>query len=85
MIKVLFYHRRGKNIGLSRWPSGKEFAYSCRRCRFDPCIRVGKIPGGENGNHLQYSYPENPMDGGAWWATVQGVRKSGHDMTMTGT
>ena len=25
---------------------------------------------------LQYSYPENPMDRGAWWATVHGVAKS---------
>ena len=29
-----------------------------------------------NGNPLQYSYLENPMDGGAWWATVHGVAKS---------
>ena len=38
----------------------------------------GSIPGlgrsGEgNGNPLQYSCLENPMDGGAWWATVHGV------------
>ena len=30
----------------------------------------------ENGNPLQYSCLENPMDGGAWWATVHGVTKS---------
>ena len=29
-----------------------------------------------NGNPLQYSCLENPMDGGAWWATVYGVAKS---------
>ena len=29
-----------------------------------------------NGNPLQYSYLENPMDGGAWWVTVHGVTKS---------
>ena len=29
-----------------------------------------------NGNPLQYSCLENPMDGGAWWATVHGVGKS---------
>ena len=29
-----------------------------------------------NGNPLQYSCLENPMDGGAWWATVNGVTKS---------
>ena len=30
----------------------------------------------ENGNPVQYSCLENPMDGGAWWATVHGVAKS---------
>ena len=29
-----------------------------------------------NGNPLQYSCLENPMDGGAWWATVNGVARS---------
>ena len=29
-----------------------------------------------NGNPFQYSCLENPMDGGAWWATVHGVAKS---------
>ena len=33
-------------------------------------------PGEGNGNPLQYSCLENPMDGGAWWATVHGVAKS---------
>ena len=28
----------------------------------------GRSPGGEHGNPLQYSYLENPMDRGAWWA-----------------
>ena len=30
----------------------------------------------EMANPLQYSCLENPMDGGAWWATVHGVAKS---------
>ena len=29
-----------------------------------------------NGTPLQYSCPENPMDGGAWWAAVHGVTQS---------
>ena len=33
-------------------------------------------PGGGHGNLLQYSYLENPMDRGAWRATVRGVAKS---------
>ena len=31
---------------------------------------LGRSPGGGNGNPLQYSLLENPMDRGAWWATV---------------
>ena len=33
----------------------------------------GRSPGGGDGNPLQYSYLENPMDRGAWWTTVHGV------------
>ena len=36
----------------------------------------GRAPGGGNGNPLQYSFMENSMDRGAWWATVHGVAKS---------
>ena len=36
----------------------------------------GRYPGEGNGNPLQYSCLENPMDRGAWWATVHGVAKS---------
>ena len=35
-----------------------------------------RSPGEGNGNPLQYSCLENPMDGGGWWATVHGVTKS---------
>ena len=43
---------------------------------------LGWIPGWEDpleegmGNPLQYSYLENPLDRGAWWAIVHGVTKS---------
>ena len=36
----------------------------------------GRSPGEGNGNPLQYSCLENPMDRGAWWATIHGVTKS---------
>ena len=36
----------------------------------------GRSPGEGNGNPLQYSCLENPMDRGAWWATVHAVSKS---------
>ena len=35
----------------------------------------GRSPGEGNGKPLQYSCLENPMDGGAWCATVHGVAK----------
>ena len=48
----------------------------------------GRSPGEENGNPLQYSSLENPMDRGAWWATVHRVAKeldvSEHKQTHTG-
>ena len=36
----------------------------------------GRSPGGGHGNPLQYSFLENPMDGGAWQATGHRVAKS---------
>ena len=36
----------------------------------------GRSPGEGNGNPLQYSCLENPMNRGAWWATVHRVTKS---------
>ena len=39
----------------------------------------GRFPGEGNGYPLQYSCLENPMDRGAWQATVHGVARVGHD------
>ena len=36
----------------------------------------GRSPGEGSGNSLQYSCLGNPMDRGAWWATVHGVTKN---------
>ena len=36
----------------------------------------GRSPGGGHGNPLQYSWLENPMDRGAWWALIHRVAKS---------
>ena len=46
----------------------------CAKPGFDPW--VGKIPWRRKYYPLQYPCPENPMDGGAWQATVHGVAKS---------
>ena len=37
---------------------------------------LGSSPGVESGNPFQHSCLENPMDRGAWWATVRGVTES---------
>ena len=39
----------------------------------------GRSPGEGNGNPLQYSFLENPMERGAWRATVHGVARVRHD------
>ena len=56
---------------------GKESAFSVLDAGDVDLIRgSGRSPGGGQGNPLQYSCLENPMDRGAWWATVRGVSKS---------
>ena len=40
---------------------------------------LGRSPGKGDGNPLQYSCLENPMDRGAWQATVYGLARNGHD------
>ena len=39
----------------------------------------GRSLGEGNGNPLQYSCLEKPMDRGAWWATVHGLQRVRHD------
>ena len=58
-------------VGCSPW--GREESDTTERLHFDfslSCI------GGGNGNPLQCSSLENPMDRGAWWAAVPGVAQS---------
>ena len=56
------------------FPHGKGSAYNVGDLGLIP--GSGRSPGEGNGNPLQYSRPENPMDGGAWLAIVHGVAKS---------
>ena len=41
------------------------------------------VPGEGNGNLLQYSCLENPMDIRNWWATVHGIARVGHDLALS--
>ena len=70
-----------KDLGaVSHWPDfpggsdGKASAYNAGDLGSIP--GSGRFPGEGYGNPLQYSCLENPMDGGASWATVRGVAKS---------
>ena len=44
-----------------------------------PVPGLGRSPGGGNGNLLQYSCLENPMDRRAWWAMVHRMKRVGHE------
>ena len=58
-------------LGFRGGSDGKESACSAEHPGSIP--GSGRSPGEGNGNLLQYSCLENPMDRGAWWATVHGV------------
>ena len=63
-------------IGLPQWLSDKES--TCNAGDMDEGLIPGseRSPGGGHGNPIQYSCLENPMDRGAWPATVHRVTKS---------
>jgi len=60
--------------GLRRWLSAKESSANARDEGLLPGL--GRSPGEGNGNPLQHSWLENPIDRGAWQATVHRVAKS---------
>ena len=57
---------------------GKESAYNATDLGLIPVS--GRSPGEGNGNPIQYSCLGNPMDRGAWWATVHEITRVGHDL-----
>ena len=57
-------------VQLPQWLSGKESACNSGDPGSIPGLR--RSPGEGNGDPLQYSCRDNPMNGGAWWATVHG-------------
>ena len=62
-------------LGFPAGSDGKESA--CNVGDSGSMPESGRSPGEGNGNPLQYSCLENPMDRGAWQTTVHGVAKSG--------
>ena len=67
----------GATQGFPGGASGKEPTYNAGDIKDAGLIPwSGRSPREGNGNPLQYSYLENPMDRGTWQATVHGVAKS---------
>ena len=59
------------------FPGGLDVkAYACNAGDLGSIPGSRRSPGEGNGNPLQYSFLENPMDGGAWWAAVHAVPKN---------
>ena len=67
-----------ETVGFSHSSVGKESACKAR----DSCSipGLGRSPGEGNGNLLQYSCLENPLDRGASGATVHGLTRVGHNL-----
>ena len=71
---AIFQHYLQIWYGLPWWLSGKEHACQCRRHRFNSW--VGKVPWRRKWQPTPVFFLENPMDRGAWGATVHGVAES---------
>ena len=66
--------------GISGFPGGSEGEVSaCNAGDPGSGPGSGRSPGEGNGNQLQYSCLENPMEGGAWGLQSMGSQRVGHD------
>ena len=77
LLKLSEYHI----VGLPWWLSSKESTYSTGDV--DSVPGLGRSPGRGNGNPLQYSCRENPIDRGAWWVTKSWTQLSTHSCNIT--
>ena len=65
-------------LGFPGGSAGKDSA--CSAGDLDLIPELGRSPGEGQSYPLQYSYLENPMDGGTWQATIHGVPRVRHDL-----
>ena len=86
-LREVYFLMREQSSGLDlTWPwtgfpagsVGKDSA--CNAGDLGSIPGLGRFPGEGNGNPLQYSCLENPMDRGAWQAIVHRVTRVGHDL-----
>ena len=76
-VKTLFLLESGLKLGSLSGHSGSDGkASACEAGDSGSIPGSGRSPGEGNGNPLQYSCLENPVDGGALWAAVHVVAKS---------
>ena len=74
LFQILFHYRLLQDNEYCSWLSSKESA--CQRGDAGLIPGSERSPGEGTGNPLQYSCLGNPMERGAWWATVHGAAKS---------
>ena len=72
---AVFKSHLGQSVILS-FPGGSDVESAYNAVDLGSVPVSERPPGEGNSNLLQYYYPENPMDRGAWQATVHGVTKS---------
>ena len=74
---AIFKDKQQGIVGLPRWLVVKKPSANAAASGDAGSVPgLGRFPGEGNGNLLQFSCLGNPMDRGAWWATVHGVASS---------
>ena len=76
MVVLKIWDTYSGNRGLPWWVSGEESTCNAGEIDASSLLGLRRSPGGGHGNPLQYSCQENPVDRGAWWATVHRIAKS---------
>ena len=74
---VQFDYLKAIHTKFKGFPGGSDGkAFACNAGDLGLTPSLGRSPGEGNGYLLEYSCLENPMDRGAWWATVHGIAMS---------
>ena len=73
MVYVILYI----TVYIICFPDGSDSKeFTCNSGHLGSIPELGRSPWGGHGNSLHCSYLENPLDRGAWWATIHGITKS---------
>ena len=85
-VRPCYRHKglRGQLQDFGGFPGGSDGKVSaCNAGDLGSIPGLGRSPGEGNGNPLQYSCQENPMDRGAWRDTVHGTQRVRHDGALS--